>query len=444
MSSVAIEEHSPVALRECQCPGFLGAFPKLFEGSAQTAGKVCAPGLSAQGSPAEDLQAQFEVLPEACEAGWLGADSDVSVVINGGPTGRRALWIFADTFITKYDSSNQSRVLEGHQMPNNTLGLIACTDEGCTGRAQFFWQRDEAGAIRSFFEPLAENKADGELFWPVAGIASRCGNSVLLLATRVKGFMNVVGTSVIVLKDVADIDDPRQWQYTTYDVGSADLTWFSSVFFADSRGEGDMVYIFGHGKGADGSLPSQNSDTVLARASLQHLLEHDWAKTEYWTTPGVWSAQPEGLKALGLPSWETTCNWSEALGRWYSFNIPAFTTDIFLHTAEDITGEWIKTKVFSVPYPFAQSPWISYAAKAHPELARSDRRRDSPGLADGDCELVFSFISNAWVDSSVETSGNILFAPGGMEFHQRGYWPRFVRVAARMSAETSSRARCIA
>mmetsp|Transcript_120876 Transcript_120876/g.386966 ORF Transcript_120876/g.386966 Transcript_120876/m.386966 type:complete len:441 (+) Transcript_120876:85-1407(+) len=433
MNSIAIEAHSPAAVMECaalQCPVILGALPKLLGFSAKTAGKG-AHRVSTQGSPAEDLQVQFEVLPGPGEAGWLGGDSDVSVVIGGGATGRRALWIFADTFITKYDRNDQSRVLDGIHMPHNTLALVECIEERCTGRPQFFWQRDEAGAIVSFFEPPAEKKDDDELLWPVAGIASRDGNSVLLLATRIKGFMNVVGTSVIVSKDVARVDDPHQWQYTTYDVGSTDLTWFSSVFFADNRGEGDTVYIFGHGKGADGSAPSQNSDTVLARGSLGDLLEHDWERTEYWTAPGVWSAQPEGLKAVGLPSWETTCNWSEALGRWYSFNIPAFTTDIFMHTAAEITGEWNKTKVFSIPYPFTQAPWISYAAKRIPSWSAQTEAGVPWGLPRG-CELVFSFISNALADTPTD---NIIFEPGSMEFTQRGYWPRFVRVIAKMSPE---------
>eukprot|EP00443_Scrippsiella_acuminata_P015963 CAMPEP_0115203094 /NCGR_PEP_ID=MMETSP0270-20121206/18469_1 /TAXON_ID=71861 /ORGANISM="Scrippsiella trochoidea, Strain CCMP3099" /LENGTH=445 /DNA_ID=CAMNT_0002616537 /DNA_START=86 /DNA_END=1423 /DNA_ORIENTATION=- len=391
--------------------------------------------VSASAIPAVEAQQRFEVLPVAEQKGWLGGDSDVSLVIGGGPTGRRALWIFADTFISTYDASTQTRVYNGYSMPHSTLGLVEMTESGCTGQVEYIWQTDAAGQLVSFFEPSSEQKVDGELLWPVAGIASRDGRSAVLLAQRIKGFLTVVGTTLIILPDVASVDDPRQWKYTTLDVGSADLTWFSSIFFADA--EGDTVYIFGHGPGADGSAPTQSSPTVLARACLADLLDQNWERTEYWVAPGAWSASPDNFQVLEVPSWETTCIWSKELSLWYSFNIEAFGSEIFLWTAEDITGTWTKTSIYQIPAPFNASPYINYAAKAHPELVQQtcvSPADYSTGTGEKEVELVLSFVSNVFGTSSEgQSTGNLLFGKGQMAWPVRAYWPRFLRVTAKRS-----------
>ena len=56
--------------------------------------------VEAIGQPDARLQASFEAFPLPGFSGWLGADSDVSVVVRGSTTGqRRVLWLFADTVV---------------------------------------------------------------------------------------------------------------------------------------------------------------------------------------------------------------------------------------------------------------------------------------------------------------------------------------------------------
>lgn len=61
--------------------------------------------------------------------GWLGGDSDVSVVIRGGPTGKRVLWIFADSLIGRYDGKTRARVGAGSEMPCSSVALVDCGPE---------------------------------------------------------------------------------------------------------------------------------------------------------------------------------------------------------------------------------------------------------------------------------------------------------------------------
>lgn len=392
--------------------------------SATSAGKASGPTVIAE--PASDLQANLEVLPRKDEVGWLGGDSDVSLVIGGGSTGRRALWIFADSFIGKRDVEIQAREKKGVSMPHSTIALAECGKCDCQGKPRFVWKKNNSKVV-SFFHPSAEKQNKGEVLWPVAGIASRDGNTVVLLAQRVRGFLNVIGTSIIVVHDVAKVQNPIDWIYTVYDVGNQNLTWFSSIFYASSD---DEVYLFGHSADAMGNPATQYSPTFLAKTTLSDLIEQKWERTHYWVWPSVWSAEPRGLQAIGVPAWETTCAWSSSLGLWYSFNIEPFGNAIFMYTAKDITGYWEKSKIYDLPHPFTEDEWLNYAAKAHPELEKKTCESGRP-RSTKELELVLTWIPNYFVESEQAVLDSPLFAPGGMEWNQRGYWPRFVRVKLR-------------
>lgn len=378
---------------------------------------------------AQKQQAQFEVLPRNGQIGWTGADGDVSVAISGGRTGRRSLWAYADTLVAKYDAKTDSRVSDGFHMPHSTVALIELNDDGSSGKVEYFWKADQNGNVTSFFVPSDEQVAAGEILWPVAGLASRDGRSVLFLASRVRvdpenNSINLVGTTAIVIPDVHMIADPREWKYTTHDVGTATLTWFSAVFFAEP--EGDQVYLFGH-EGAD-QLPG--TPTVLSRASFSDLLNQDWEKREYWIQPGDWSKDPSNLKTLDkLLTWETTCTWVNDLGLWCSFWIPFLEPSVYLFTAESITGEWSATKILDIPAPFNADPWFSYGSKAHPELQPCSQIIGSPGQVN----LVYTYVSNLntlgmSADQALPLMEKYLFGPGSMSFPQRGYWPRYMNV----------------
>lgn len=394
--------------------------------------------------PAPDLQAQFEVLPNDGARGWLGADSDVSIVIGGGKTGRRALWIFADTFITTYQKNNNSRKWDGMEMPHSTVALVDCTAAGdtavgqrdCPHKPAFHWKTGASGRAESFWV-LSPDQTDAglkPLLWPVAGLASRDGKTAILLAQRILGGLNVQGTTAIVVDVTAE--DPTTWPYVTTPVPSRNGTFncFSTITWVKPEDPTDTaVYLFCH----DSTLPqTEHVSTVLARGDFAQLAQHDWSALEYWTAEG-WTRhyEPAALKPLKLPSWETTCRWSSELKLFYTFNLnPSIGAgkEISMWTASEVTGEWRSTVVYQLPPPFSPGgpgeSWLCYAAKEHPELASQ-----VPQNADT-VELVFSYICNTLGNVTVEQ--NQLFQPGGMSIEStatapsgiRGYWFRFFRV----------------
>mmetsp|Transcript_20685 Transcript_20685/g.52821 ORF Transcript_20685/g.52821 Transcript_20685/m.52821 type:complete len:454 (+) Transcript_20685:71-1432(+) len=401
---------------------------------------------SAAGQDATDLQDAFEVLPGDNQTGWLGADSDVSVVIGGGPGGgpRRVLWLFADTFLARHDAKTRARIWDGMHMPSSTVALAACAADKCSGRPTFFWREDAKGAPAPFFELPEAQRENGELLWVVAGIASRDGSSVLLLAQRVQRPLTVLGSTAIVIHNVDQVDDPRQWQYTMSELGDEEMTWFSGVTFAEETG--DQVLLFGHehtgGPHSFGSRgrkdPEHWSRTLLARASLSDLLRHDWSAAKYWAEPGRWApvSRVHGRRRaqrLDVPTWETTCTWSSELGLWYVFNVEGHV--VAMWTAQQVVGPWSRNEVYRLPPAFRKTTsdngaWLCYAAKAHPEMQRKaweDRAFHGPAEEAGLAELVFSWVCNAWGGDAERA---LLFQPGGLDLSVRGYWPRFVRVAA--------------
>ena len=108
----------------------------------------------------------------------------------------------------------------------------------------------------------AGDGAGKPLLWPVAGLASRDGRSFLLLAQRILGGMNVVGTTAIVVKPDqwgaggADGADPVQdWVYSTADqqpmtcpsCANASLNFFSTITYEDLKNASNPhVLLFGH------------------------------------------------------------------------------------------------------------------------------------------------------------------------------------------------------
>ena len=404
----------------------------------------------AEATPAADLQAQFEVLPDDGNVGWLGADSDVSIMISGGKTGARALWIFADTYISSFNKAADQRLWSGMQMPHSTVALIDCTaaaststgERQCSKSPKYHYRKASDGSAQTFWllppDPDTHAGAIEPLLWPVAGIASRDGKTVVLLAQRILGGLNVEGTTAIVV-DVTG-DDPTQWPYQTTPVPSRNgtLNWFSSIFFVKPEDLDDTeVYLFGH----DSTIPG-GRQTILARADLAQLVQHDWSALQYWQHTG-WSDTYETseMKPLNVPSWETTCHWSSELGVWFTFDT-APDDQISLWTAVEVTGEWSSTVVYKIPGPFSgtmrNGSWLCYAAKSHPELVAKPLRGGN------DVELVFSWICNTWGNDSLTIAQE--FQPGGMSLSAtsdfplgiRGYWMRLMRVTAKLGAAAES------
>mmetsp|Transcript_67655 Transcript_67655/g.207251 ORF Transcript_67655/g.207251 Transcript_67655/m.207251 type:complete len:129 (-) Transcript_67655:34-420(-) len=125
-------------------------------------------------------------------------------------------------------------------------------------------------------------------------------------------------------------------------------------------------------------------------------------------------------------------------------------------TAEAITGTWTRTSVYKIPAPFNASPYLNYAAKAHPELVQPAVTAeavdvklglgcacacgcacDSMAVRERGVELMLSFVTNVLTADTDEqhgqSTGNLLFGKGQMAWPVRAYWPRFLRVVVRKS-----------
>ena len=93
--------------------------------------------------------------------------------------------------------------------------------------------------------------------------------------------------------------------------------------------------------------------------------------------------------------------------KWYSVNVDWASTTVLLYLADEVTGPWEKVTVYEIPPPLNDLDlYITYAGKAHPELA-------------GEEELIITYVANTW-----GTLGG-LFEPGATGV----YVPRFVRVS---------------
>lgn len=95
------------------------------------------------------------------------------------------------------------------------------------------------------------------------------------------------------------------------------------------------------------------------------------------------------------------------------------STTVLLYIAEEVTGPWEAVPCYKLPPPFDDpSLYMSYAGKAHPELARG---RD-------DDEIILTYLTNAPGDLAP------LFEAGALDV----YVPRFVRVKLERTAPAVS------
>ena len=82
----------------------------------------------------------------------MGADSDVSIKISGNSSkNSRLLWLFADTFIAKYNKTIESRETEGVKFIRNSIGIQNCDmNDNCNYPPTFHW-RTKNGSAETFF-----------------------------------------------------------------------------------------------------------------------------------------------------------------------------------------------------------------------------------------------------------------------------------------------------
>lgn len=320
---------------------------------------------------------------------WRGSDDAYSVVL--GPN--RTLWLFGDTYIAA-----GTAVRRGSTMINNSIAIQDGIDP-LTAMMRFYW--NSAGDVpASFFPP------DGDIrLWPLDGI--RLGDHLLLFFQMVRflgdsgpwGWERVGWKALMV--DNPD-DDPAAWE----------VREVTSHLLNDRgfEGPGSLVehegHVYAHGMISDRQLE-------LIRWRTEDAAAGDLSRTEAWGGAGagwVVEADSAGVPEPVIPGAHTefTVRWDATIGKFIQFQgIGVEGAVLGARTSERLEGPWSPIEPIFVPDEVERRGVFLYAFKAHPEL-------DAGG------DIVVTYVTNSLDDTA--------------RWDESLYWPRFVRVRARLAS----------
>lgn len=287
---------------------------------------------------------------------WLGADSATSVRI----TPDRYVWLFGDTLLGKIKDGSRKYSVFIH----NTIGVTERNSSGNFGKIEKSYGKED-GKI----EPIFPSKKDKVFYWPLVGTTA---NSSLFVAaskvsTRDTKTFEVLGTTFFRVKNPKG--PPDNWTYESQFLPKKNgIFWGTALLKKD-----DWIYLFGQ-KGTGFS-----SKTFVAKIHPRDAEKGAWERKLNFAE-GEWKSNsaPEALE--GLPGTaETTIQHNSFFG-WYCLQIPPFSFEVHLYTAEKITGPWRdQGTVYGVPSPWSKKKtkkgkhiFSAYAAKSHPELAEKE------------------------------------------------------------------------
>lgn len=299
--------------------------------------------------------------------GWLGSDVGESIVLSP----QKALWLFGDTFIGSL--SNGMRV-PGAAMVNSTIA-IQDRAKPLPDCLTFFWKQKD-GKPASFF-PHQEG-TPGCYYWVSKGVMLKdelflfgwgiCNDDQSPLGFREEGS--------VLIRVPNPLDAPDRWlqKVSTLELGRGNNFHTAAVV------KPPYLYLYGI---------VQPRQTALARVRIDDLLQGRLAEAyEYWVkgpSGPVWGKQATNCVPQFLPvSSECVVHFEPAWNLYTCFTYDAFSPEIYLTVARDLTGPWSKpAPIYWVPEHHQFSfPIISYAVRQHPELSRK------PG------EVILSYATN--------------------------------------------------
>jgi len=342
------------------------------------------PDLKITAAPAPDYESLFRK-----ENGWIGADGDYSVLLDKG----RLLWLFSDTFVGRVEGSRRVECT----MINNS---IAIQPIGKPGAVEFIYHKAGDGKPASFIIP-----DDGRgYFWLFAGVHTKAGLYLFLKQienTNAKtGFaFRGIGESIGHISNPAD--HPNKWKITQRKLPfcryeeKGSLTFGSAVLNA-----GSYVYIYG----LDSLRSAKSSNAmVLARAPADRFGEF-----ESWRfySGGKWTQDHLACDALCTDmASEFSVSYLPALKSYVAvYTQGGIFGKIMMRTSPKPEGPWGKPiTLYDCPDKDWHEKTFSYAAKAHPDLAKAPN------------ELIITYATNSFAFSDLMEDARL-------------YWPRFVRV----------------
>jgi hypothetical protein len=310
---------------------------------------------------------------------WRGADAAYSVPLSPG----RILWLFGDTFV----AAPGMRGRAGTKMPRNTIAI-----QTLPGGPKYFWRTEKGQPADAFKAELGEG-----WLWPLSGV--RVGPTLYLFMMQMiaKGegaFGFEFLKSVLVSVDNPD-DDPASWTIHQKAIPHVLRSPDGNLFFgtASVLHEGKL-YIYG-------VLDSRDKGIVVAQvdpASIGDFGRWTFFNGKAWV-PDATAAQ--ALFRGGSVEMSVTPI-SGGLAAVYTKQ--GMSPEIILRRARNPSGPWSEPQVIHrCVEPQWSKNYFCYAAKAHPELAASDR------------ELIVTYAVNSFSFPEVVNDLRI-------------YRPRFVRV----------------
>jgi len=308
--------------------------------------------------------------------GWVGGDCAFSLPLSKG----RVLWLFGDSFVR--NDNQMSR--EGALLINNSIAIQSGNLLTDRDSLHFYWNK-ENNKHRAFFKTAN----DPGFLWPISAVLIE--QNLLVFCVRIEitdpekvfGFRQI-GNEIFCVENFND--QPDQWQMTAHKLP---FQRQRGSFGSNSLLAEDHLYIYGY----------RNLKTDWDHAIINMIMAR--LKVD------------QAQEVLDLKNWEYL---DGATGKWYENIhqmkpvIEHFTTEYSVSFVPKlkkyvlVVNAWehpqpITIRISDTPYgPFSEpqivyhcpeiewSPnYFCYAAKAHPELARSDN------------ELVVSYMTNSKV-----------------------------------------------
>ena len=329
--------------------------------------------------------------------GWLGSDVGESVVLSREKT----LWLFGDTFIGSL--SNGMRVPPA-SMVNSTVAIQDRT-KSPPDCMTFLW-KERNGKPASFF--THQDGTPGDYYWVTKGVMLK--RELFLfgwgICTDEKSTLGFREEGTVLIRVPNPLDPPSRWVQKVYPLKIDRGNNFHTAVFV----KGPYLYLYGS---------AQPRQTALARVRINDLFKGRLSEAyEYWVNGPAgphWGKTATNCVPQFLPiNSECVVHFEPAWNLYTCFTYDAFSPEIYLTVAKDLTGPWSKpAPIYWVPEHHQFSfPIISYAVRQHPELSTK------PG------EVILSYATNV---------------PGSMKEHftEEGkdlYMHRFLRVQLELNS----------
>ncbi len=343
----------------------------------------------------------FDSLFVPQQRGFLGADGAASVPL--GPD--RVLWIFGDTTLGTVKDGKR----EG-PMVRNSIAIHTLAESG-PGAVTYHWDFTDR-ITGDFFH--SDSFRETYWYWPGTGLTHR-GKTYLFITRVAKGGpggfgFKTIGTELFRIPNPQD--SPDAWKITHNDLGVGDDHFNINTACLV---EGDYVYLLGYDDGPD-DKPMDRAG-ILARMPVS-ALESDTPgeAVEYWCEGDEWKKSPDTVAHLYRPgATESSLHYDPVRKRYITVAIKPFSPDLYLLSAEKLTGPWSEPqKIYHIPNVENSETLHAYAGRAHPELT------DDPN------ELLITYVVN---------TSDFWGMFGMMDI----YYPRFIRVRFQEPAAEAKR-----